>query len=346
MKKYFFFFVLTLFIYTSSILFSQTEIPQQTDFTICEQFLEISKKFNKYKVILKPDKDSSEYWAGAPSVVKDDNGIFWLAARMRSPLYPRGLRGYEIRILKSHDGENFEYYHSIFKDDVPIKGFERPSLLIDPITKKFKLYVCGHWENDNWSILKFNDTDDLKLIDLKSIHPVIAPKNKNYEREIIVREYKDPFIIYVNKKFHCYVTGYVRENERIFHFESLDGEIWKPSGNEKEPVMELSKWHNFFVRPSSVLTLGIGYLFIYEGSNINWYDPVYNIATGIGFTFDLHKIIDLTETSPLITNFSNGDFHTFRYSHWLWEKNEIWIYAEVSNTNNTNEIRLYKIQLN
>ena len=31
-----------------------------------------------------------------------------------------------------------------------------------------------------------------------------------------------------------------------------------------------------------------------EGSKTGWHDPVYNVATGLGFTFDLHRITDLT----------------------------------------------------
>ena len=69
----------------------------------------------------------------APSVVRDSEGIFWLACRMRSPELERGLRGYEIRILRSEDGIHFQKVYSIKRDDVPIPGFERPALQIDPI---------------------------------------------------------------------------------------------------------------------------------------------------------------------------------------------------------------------
>lgn len=310
---------------------------------ISSELLNIANKFNEYEVILEPDIDEPEYWAGAPSVVRDNNGVFWMAARMRSPKHPRGLRGYEIRLLKSVDGINFVKYHSIMREEVPIMGFERPSLLIDPITQKFKLYICGPWKDNPWSILKFNDVDDLKKIIPESAHLVISPPHKKYERDVSVSEYKDPFIIYAEGEFHCYVIGYIRKNERLFHFSSIDGETWKPVGNVNQPIMELNNWHNFFIRPASVLPIGIGYLFIYEGSSSQWYDPVYNIGTGLGFTFDLHNIIDLTTESPLLLSKTPGDFYTFRYSHWMWVNNELWVYAEVTNNNNSHEIRLYRI---
>jgi hypothetical protein len=305
----------------------------------------ISDKFNNYTTVLKPDKDAPEYWAGAPSIVRDDHGTFWMAARMRSPEHPRGLRGYEIRILKSSDGVNFKKVHEIHREHVPIPGFERPALLIDPITKKFKLYACGPWQGGPWSIIKFDDADDPTQFVASSARPVIQAPQKQYDRDVSVLEYKDPVIIYANGNYHCYVIGYIRGNERIFHFISADGETWNPVGDINQPVMDLTGWHNFFVRPASVLSLGIGYLFIYEGSSTTWFDPVYNIVTGIGFTFDLHHITDLTTDSPLVKSTTPGQFHTFRYSHWMIVGNEIFIYAEVANPNHSHEIRLFKIPL-
>ncbi len=312
---------------------------------VAKQLQAIADKFKKYDVVLRPDKDEAEYWAGAPSVVRDKDGIFWMAARMRSPEYPRGLRGYEIRILKSEDGIHFDKYHSIHREDVPIPGFERPALIIDPTTQKFKLYACGPWQQGPWSIIKFNDVSDLKDIDPTSVHPVIIPPVKKYARDVSVKEYKDPVIIFTEGKYHCYVTGYIRRNERLFHFVSDDGEKWDPVGDVNQPIMDLDNWHNFFIRPASVLPLGIGYLFIYEGSSTQWYDPVYNIGTGLGFTFDLHNIIDLTTESPLLISTTPGEFYTFRYADWIWVNGEVWVYAEVTNKNKSHEIRLSRISL-
>jgi hypothetical protein len=305
----------------------------------------LAEQFMEYTVILEPEKDAPEYWAGAPSVVRDDQGIFWMACRMRSPEHPRGLRGYEIRILRSEDGIQFESYHSIYRPEVPIPGFERPALLIDPQTKQFKLYICGPWQDGPWCILKFDDTDDLRNIDYQTVRVVIAAPEKAYLRDVSVSEYKDPFIIHAGGKYHCYVIGYIRGNERIFHFESTDGERWIAVGNVNQPVMDLHHWHNFFVRPSCILPLGIGYLFVYEGSSTTWYDPVYNICTGLAFTFDLYQMTDLTTKSPLALSTTPGNFHTFRYSHWIWVDGEIWVYAEVARPNDSHEIRLFRIHL-
>ncbi len=304
----------------------------------------IPDKFRDYEVILQPDTIAPEWWAGAPSVVRDEQGVFWLACRMRSPERPRGLRGYEIRILRSDDGIHFEKVHAIKREDVPIPGFERPALLIDPKTGKFKLYGCGPWQEGPWAIIKFDDVDSPEQFDATTARPVIEAPPKRYERDIPPTEFKDPVVIYGAGAWHCYVIGVLRRTERIFHFVSDDGEQWRPAGNLYEPIMHLQDWHNFYVRPASVLPLGIGWLFIYEGSHVSWFDPVYNMATGLAFTFDLHRIVDITPDSPLVQSFTpNKFFHTWRYSHWMWVDDEIWVYAEVATPDETNEVRLFRL---
>jgi hypothetical protein len=218
-------------------------------------------------------------------------------------------------------------------------------LLIDPETQEFKLYVCGPWQSGPWAILKFDDCADLASIDPSTARPVIQARERSYTRDVSVKEYKDPFIIYTRGSYHCFVTGYIRRNERIFHFQSRDGETWTPVGDVNQPVMDLTAWHNFFIRPACILPLGVGYLFIYEGSSTSWYDPVYNVATGFGFTTDLQNIYDLTMDSPVAVSSTPGDFFTFRYSHWLWVHGQIWVYAEVSRPNNSHEIRLFRLEM-
>ncbi|MBA7484325.1 hypothetical protein ES707_19850 [subsurface metagenome] len=304
----------------------------------------IPLKFAEYAVILEPDKNEPEWWAGAPSVVRDASGTFWLACRMRTADAPRGLRGYEIRILRSRDGIHFSKVHSIRREAVPIPGFERPALLIDPQSGRFKLYACGPWQGGPWSIIKFADADQPDQFDPASAKPVIQARRKTHPRDMPPVEYKDPFIIYAEGAYHCYVIGVVRRTERVFHFTSTDGEVWAPVGSAYNPIMDLTGWHDFYVRPASVLPINAGYLFVYEGSNVTWYDPVYNIATGLGFTFDLHNIIDLTPNSPLVVSTTLGKyFYTWRYSHWMHVGDEVWVYAEVARPNRSNEIRLFRL---
>jgi hypothetical protein len=107
--------------------------------------------------------------------------------------------------------------------------------------------------------------------------------------------------------------------------------------------MDLTGWHTFAIRPACVVPLGVGYLFVYEGADTRWDDASYNIATGLGFTFNLHHIIDLTPDSPLLQSTTRGRLHTWRYSHWLWVNDELWAYAEVEKANGAHEIRLFRL---
>lgn len=300
----------------------------------------------EFTVVLEPDRNEPEWWAGAPSVARDGDGVFWMACRMRSPDAPRGLRGYEIRILRSDDGIAFKRAHAIKREDVPIPGFERPALLFDAKTSRFKLYACGPWQDGPWCVVKFDDATTPAEFEPKTARPVIVPPKTEYDRDIVPLGYKDPFILFARGRYHAYVIGYIRQNERIFHFTSEDGEQWEPAGDPREPILSLSGWHDFFVRPASVVPIGAGYLFFYEGSKTTWYDPVYNIATGLAFTFDLHHVIDLTPDAPLAVSATPGEhFATFRYSHWMLVGNELWVYAEVARPNASNEVRLLRLGL-
>jgi hypothetical protein len=300
---------------------------------------------SSYTVVLRPDTIQAEYWAGAPSVIVDKDGVFWMACRMRTAKAPRGWRGYEIRILSSKDGVHFHKENSIRSDQVPIPGFERPALVYDADRKLYKLYGCGPWQKGPWSIIKWPDVKNPRQWQANTAYPVITPTKPRFERDIRVSEYKDPVLFHSDSLFHCYVIGYLRNLERIFHFSSADGEQWQAVGEPNQSLLPLAGWHDFFVRPAAVLPVGVGYLFFYEGSCSSWYDPVYNVVTGLAFTYDLHTLIDLTPSSPLFVSSTPSKFYTWRYCHWVQVKNELWAYAEVADRNETSEIRLFKIKI-
>jgi hypothetical protein len=81
--------------------------------------------------------------------------------------------------------------------------------------------------------------------------------------------------------------------------------------------------------------------FIYERSDTRWKDPIYNISTGLGFTFDLHHVIDVTPQAPLVRSSTTHRLSTWRCSDWLWVGEALWVYAEVENHDQTHEIRRF-----
>lgn len=128
--------------------------------------------FKQWHVVAEPDRDAPEWWAGAPSVVRDSKGTFWMAVRMRTAGGQLGQRGYEIRIFRSDDGVHFVKVHSIKREQIPTTGFERPALVIDPHSGKFKLYAWGPLTAD-WCIFKFTDVDSPDQFDPATVKPVL-----------------------------------------------------------------------------------------------------------------------------------------------------------------------------
>lgn len=297
--------------------------------------------FANYDVILKPDRDEAQWWAGAPSVVQAPDGRFYLAARMREAESPRGFRGYEIRLLTSNDGRTFEPVASIHRDEVQLKGFERPALVVDPATGKFRLYVCGpapaRDTHNRWGIFAFDPVEDLRHIDRASMRLVLPPVIPD-PWDDVGRGYKDPFIFHDDRCWHMFVIGY-DFIERTYHFTSANGDDWQADDNN--PVLDAGGWHNFFTRPACVLPMPVGFLFVYEGSDAGWPDPGYNIATGLAYTLDLSTITDLTSHAPVLKSTTPGSCHTWRYSCWLQAGDELHVFAEVTCANDTNEIRRF-----
>lgn len=294
----------------------------------------VAEQLARYQVVLEPDEDTPEWWAGAPSVVRGADGTFYLAARMREGQSAKGQRGYEIRILESADGRDFKTIHTIKREDAGVNGFERPALVIDPETGKFRLYDCTGLEG-GWVILKWDDADHPAAFDARTAKPVLREEHPN-DGFAHVNGYKDPFVFRDGGLWHMFVIGHDCI-ERIHHFTSHDGVAWDRAAF---PVMENAGWHNFYTRPACVVPMRFGYLFVYEGSQIGWHDPVYNIATGLAYSPDLETFIDLTPGEPLLKSTTPGDYHTWRYSHWLPVDDKFFVYFEAARPNKTNEIRL------
>ncbi len=301
----------------------------------------VRSKFGQYTTVLRPDRDEPEWWAGAPSLAIGPDGRIYMAVRMREAISPRGRRGYEVRILESPDGVAFRPVAHLRRESVPIAGFERPALLWDPAHALFRLYLCGPWpygKEAGWCILRLEDVDDPKDFDPSTARPVLCARAPSGQG---LQGYKDPFVWMEGGVYRMLVIGY--GPERTYHFASKDGDRWQQVG--PGAWFDLGGWHSFYTRPACILPMGVGWLFIYEGSHPSWFDPAYNIATGLAWTPDLETCIDLTAEEPLLKSTTPGRYHTWRYSHWMWRDGELWAYAEVACPNDTNEVRLFRTRL-
>lgn len=290
-----------------------------------------------YITVLEPERNEPDWWAGAPSVCLDEEGSVWMAARLREAYSPRGKRGYAIWIGRSRDGIEFERVKVIGREEVGTVSFERPSLLRDPITGKFKLYYCraGEPEPYGWYIGKFDDVDDPSLFDPSTARPVLRFDDPNWG-------VKDPFVINIGGLYHMFVIGYGingHGRELPYLAVSIDGERWEFSST---PLLPSHGWHNFSTRPSCLLPMPGGvWVLYYEGSNAEWFDPPYNIAIGMAVSTDCGRsFVDLTPESPIMETATPGRYRTARYMDYLALEDRVLFYYEAFRENDSAEVRL------
>ncbi len=315
---------------------------------LCER-KDIVEALSDFNTIVEPEKNEANWWAGAPSIAfNKDSHEFWLAVRMRTGDGARGSRGYEIRIYKGTDGLNFDLVKKIHRKDMDLQVFERPALVITP-NGKFRLYGCTSFLGQ-WVIWKLDDVDDPVEFNPESMEVVLHPPISEGPSAAL-KGYKDPFVIRYKGKWHMTVNGEAHKSAaRPYHFVSKNGSDWMPWPGDMlnaKPAFffEATNWHNWVTRPACFVPLKVGMLLIYEGAHLNWYDPVYNLATGMAYSPDLTHWYDLTPDEPLLVSTTPGSFHTWRYSHWIPIEGEMYVYWEGARPNDTFATRVAKFSL-
>jgi len=296
---------------------------------------QIAAQLADYEVVLRPERDEAEWWAGAPAVCVDSDGTVWLVARMRSPERPKGERGYALWLLRSGDGIRFEKVRVWPREEAGVNGFERAALVRDPSTGKYRLFCCND-PGSGWQILACAEADSPEAIDIATARPVIALEKPEADT-FGVTGVKDPVVWIEDGRWQMFVIGLDRV-ERIHHFVSADGDRWETG--LPSPVLPNTGWHDLYTRPASVLPLTVGYLFVYEGSHHRWFDPNYNIATGLAYSPDLRVFHDLTPDAPLLETTTPGKYRTWRYSQWARHGGVVKVYFEAACANGTNELRV------
>lgn len=297
----------------------------------------------EYDVVLEPERNECDWWAGAPSVAMGSDGTVWLACRMREAESPRGERGYAVWLLRSKDAYDFEHVHSIHRDELGTVSVERPALVNDPLTGRFKLYLCraGKPQPGGWRVDKLDDVDDPGQFDPATARPAVtAPAFSEAGRGV-----KDPFVINIGGIYYMYVIAYGfigGSRELPYLFTSVDGERWIYRGG---PVLRSAGWHDFFTRPAFVMPLGGTYAFYYEGSSSEWFDPPYNIRGGIAVTADLHTATDLTPDAPLFASPTPGRYQTARYTDCVCLRDRVIFYYEAARPNDSFELRATTVML-
>jgi hypothetical protein len=139
-----------------------------------------------------PPGTGNGYWAGAPSAVATDDGVY-LACRLRRPI--RMGRGYAIAIGLAPDGEHFETIATISKDEVNTESLERPELIRLP-DGRWRLYLsCATTGTKHWRVEA-----------TEAAHPAEFDVTR---RELVLpgdekKGVKDPVITYRDGQWHLW----------------------------------------------------------------------------------------------------------------------------------------------
>ena len=287
-----------------------------------------------YQVIASPEGEDEGFWAGGCSSLRDKEGKIWLAYRLRNP----EKRGHKVCIAVSTDGFRFQVLKNLSKDDFDgIISLERPSLLQDPFTGKYRLYLSAEKEG-KWYIYKLEDTHSPENFDPSTAKIVFSPSIENKDS----RKVKDPYIFnFLNTWFMFYSGSGPEPQEEVYLAISQDGTRWIRMGR----VLSRSYWHDYHTRMSCLMPVKKGFLCLYEGSSTGWYEPHFNLNIGIGFTLNLKNILDLTITEPLLFSSTGKKFSTVRYVDYVVLNNKILFYYEAARKDGSFELRVTQLVL-
>jgi len=137
----------------------------------------------------------SGYWAGGPSAVAADDGIY-LACRLRRPV--GSGRGYAVALAFASDGVNFETLATIGKDELDTESVERPELVRLP-DGRWRLYLsCATTGTKHWRV-EVTDAAHPAEFDVRR-GEVMLPG------DVAKRAVKDPVIQHHDGQWHMWAT--------------------------------------------------------------------------------------------------------------------------------------------
>ncbi len=146
-------------------------------------------------IVVPPPGTGCGFWAGGPSAVAAEDGIY-LAYRLRRPT--GSGRGYAVVLAYARDGVNFETCGLIGKDELDTESVERPSLVRLP-DGRWRLYLsCATTGTKHWRV---EATD--------AAHPAefsVRRREVVLPGDVTKRAVKDPVIRRHDAQWHMWAT--------------------------------------------------------------------------------------------------------------------------------------------
>jgi hypothetical protein len=146
-------------------------------------------------VAVAPPGAGSGYWAGGPSAIATEDGVY-LAYRLRRPV---GVgRGYAVAIAFADDGVNFETLTVISKEEMDTESLERPEL-VRLLDGRWRLYLsCATTGTKHWRV-EVTEAAHPGEFDVRR-REVMLPG------DVTKRAVKDPVIQHHDGKWHMWAT--------------------------------------------------------------------------------------------------------------------------------------------
>ena len=146
-------------------------------------------------IAVTPPGAGSGYWAGGPSAVATEDGVY-LAYRLRRPV---GVgRGYAVAIAFADDGVNFETLTVVSKEEMDTESLERPEL-VRLQDGRWRLYLsCATTGTKHWRV-EVTDASHPREFDVRR-REVMLPG------DVTKRAVKDPVIQHRDGKWHLWAT--------------------------------------------------------------------------------------------------------------------------------------------
>jgi len=134
-------------------------------------------------VVVTPPGAGPGYWAGAPSAVLADEGIY-LAYRLRRPL--GNGRGYAVAVARSADGVRFETVATIRREWMQAESLERPCLVHTP-AGRWRLYLsCATPGTKHWRV-ELLEAGDPSRFDVRERLVVLPGDAKTGVKDPVIR---------------------------------------------------------------------------------------------------------------------------------------------------------------
>ncbi|HLQ82520.1 MAG TPA: hypothetical protein VK121_01560 [Pseudogracilibacillus sp.] len=321
---------------------------------------EVAPLFNpeEGKTIIEPLGNEKGYWVGAPTILYDkENKTFYLYYRIRQPRgHGEDERGFEVRIAKSKDGENFKTIWSLHKKELNSSSIERSSL-VKVKNDLYRLYISYVDPKDNRWRIDVVEASDPALFDVKTKKNVLSASSDLGLKHL--EGVKDPYVFKQNDTYFMYFvyaqatgddlsnkmhetgdvhnTGLAKASTGIATSEDGVNFEWS---NTAIPVGNTG-WDQYQSRLTTIIPYGNGYTAIWDGSI--GVEQNYEEKAAVGITYDLKTFAKVSFDGPVLETEKQK---AVRYVDALIHEGSIWYYYEYTREDDAHELRLVKTHLN